>query len=271
MRGWCSFLFPARSRPGSGVTTAPIPTTPGNLLHLDVSWFHAQAQPVSVADSYGNEWTLIHSESSTDAGLRQYYAKDCLGGSGHTFTFTLNTNGYPTIAVTEINGLDPVAPKDQNSIDGEDGGVAPVLRQHHDDGRRRNPLRRWDGEPVGLEPVHHRLGLYAAIQSADDGAIRGPHHRDPDRVLDGDKRLSDDRRLANGQARGGGRQLQGHGGWRGRRHADPATFRHQAPSRHLTTWSWLPTTLWRCPRRSTTILARGAAVRCPRCGFREGT
>jgi hypothetical protein len=36
-------------------------------------------------------------------------------------------------------------------------------------------------------------------------------------------------------------------------------------------WSWLPPMLWCCPRCATTILPREAGVRCPRCGFEEGT
>lgn len=97
----------------ASVTTDAITTTSGNLLHANLSYF---GEFVSLTDSKGNTWETANAElhdPASGGNTRQLYAKNCLGGSGHTFTLTLSSGNFPTLSVTEISGVDAAAPLHQ--------------------------------------------------------------------------------------------------------------------------------------------------------------
>ena len=99
-------------------------TTPGNLLVAAVAtWQGGHNTDVSattpITDTYGNVWTKVG-----DTGVSEpltsdhqfhalYYAKNCLGGANHRFTYTLTvSDSEPSIAVIEISNADTAAPLD---------------------------------------------------------------------------------------------------------------------------------------------------------------
>lgn len=97
----------------ASIVTDAITTTAGNLLHANLSHFGAFS---SFTDSKGNTWETANAEindPASGANARQLYAKNCLGGSGHTFTLTLSSGNFPTVSVTEVSGLDTTAPLHQ--------------------------------------------------------------------------------------------------------------------------------------------------------------
>lgn len=112
----------------TSVTTAPITTTSGNLLHVSISHYGTF---VSLTDSKGNTWATANAEQGNTIGTfsRQLYAKNCLGGASHTFTLTISSAQWPTLSVTEISGLDTSAPLHQAS-----GAVAPSPTTEHSSG-----------------------------------------------------------------------------------------------------------------------------------------
>jgi hypothetical protein len=112
----------------TSVTTAAITTTSGNLLHASLTHYGTF---VSFTDSKGNTWATANAEQGNGIGTnsRQLYAKNCVGGAGHTFTLTISSAQWPTLAVTEISGLDTSSPLHQAA-----GAVAPSPTTTHSSG-----------------------------------------------------------------------------------------------------------------------------------------
>jgi hypothetical protein len=104
----------------TSVTTTAIATTTGNLLILDLSYWHATAgdQFSSVTDSGSHAWTLgwgPQADAETPPGrIRQYLNAAITGSASHTFTLTLTSAGFPTIAAKEVSGH-AAAPLDQTA------------------------------------------------------------------------------------------------------------------------------------------------------------
>ncbi len=77
----------------ANVTTAPIDTTSGDLLYVmicraaSVVW-----SGTPLTDNYGNAWQLAWLDGNSHGvggSGAAYYAENCIGGTGHTFTLTL--------------------------------------------------------------------------------------------------------------------------------------------------------------------------------------
>lgn len=82
-------------------------TTAGDLVVASLGWYLGSF--TSIADTYGNTWTLIGAESALGGGssqfYRMYYSVLATGGASHGVTFTASGSGtYPTIAADVFTG-----------------------------------------------------------------------------------------------------------------------------------------------------------------------
>lgn len=99
---------------GISVTTGPVTTTPGSTVVLCGSW-QGGAPFVGFSDSKANTWVEILSELGANPTTRMYYAKNIVGGAGHTFTLTNTADSDPSIWMVEILGAQVAAPLDQKA------------------------------------------------------------------------------------------------------------------------------------------------------------
>lgn len=92
----------------TGAATATTPgmtTTPGNLLVVVVTSFGNHIGATPVTDSKGNAWTQAVGSTGSGTGFcAMYYAENCLGGAGHTATFTPTASDFTTCTMIEVSG-----------------------------------------------------------------------------------------------------------------------------------------------------------------------
>lgn len=100
-RNWVTELFH-----GTSVTTPSMTTVSGNLLVACIGAFTNTIGGTPITDNKSNTWTAaISSQGATEGWGAIYYAENCVGGSGHTFTFTPTASDFIRIAVIEITGV----------------------------------------------------------------------------------------------------------------------------------------------------------------------
>lgn len=104
----------------TSITTTGITTTSGNQVYIGTVVWQTGSTPADAAtpitDSKGNTWVKVG--SLTDAGgdrVSLWYCANIVGGSGHTFTYSVVAGAYETIAVMEFSGAATSSPLDQGS------------------------------------------------------------------------------------------------------------------------------------------------------------
>src|SRR5581483_1330884 len=89
------------------LTTPAITTTTGNFLAVGTSVLNNGNNPVP-SDSYTNLWTAHTSNPIVITGQNDkgysWWAKNIIGGSGHTFTITSSLTANSSIVVCEFSG-----------------------------------------------------------------------------------------------------------------------------------------------------------------------
>lgn len=93
----------------NGVTTGAIDTTGANLLVVNVAWYPAVTDPLTISDSKSNTWTALTQHGTGGAGAttmhqRLYYCFGGTVGSGHTFTGS-GTGTFPSAQVCAFSGV----------------------------------------------------------------------------------------------------------------------------------------------------------------------
>jgi hypothetical protein len=97
----------------NSVTTPAMTTTDGNLIIMDC--VYQTGNFVSSTDNGTHVWSNSIAEiSASPVNGRQQYTANITGRASHTFTLTLHTFGFPTLAAKEVTGqnatpLDKVA------------------------------------------------------------------------------------------------------------------------------------------------------------------
>ena len=83
---------------GNDVTTDAIDTTVALFLVLLLANF-ANPSTGTISDSKGNTWTALTNRAGGGYNGRLYYCIAPTVGSGHTFTYTITPNEFPTLCV----------------------------------------------------------------------------------------------------------------------------------------------------------------------------
>lgn len=90
----------------TSVTTAAIITRSGSLLVAIPMAFTNKVGTTPITDSKGNTWVAaIAQQGNTQGWGAIFYCENCVGGSGHTFTFTPTASDFIVLAVVEITGM----------------------------------------------------------------------------------------------------------------------------------------------------------------------
>lgn len=86
------------------ITTAAITTTTGSSLIGGVAVFNKTVSGTQISDSKANTWqSAFFQNIGSHIGL--YYVLSCIGGAGHTFTFTPTASDFSAIGVFEVSGI----------------------------------------------------------------------------------------------------------------------------------------------------------------------
>lgn len=101
---------------GTAITTGAVTTSNGSLL-VASAVTDDTTKTITVSDSKTNAWLLRKGQNTPvgTARVEQWSTHNITGGSGHTFTNTLSSAGFPCIAVSEFTGADIVYPFDQTT------------------------------------------------------------------------------------------------------------------------------------------------------------
>lgn len=105
-------------------TTAPFDSSGGDLIVVCVS--SHDGVTLTPSDSFSNTWISGAGPTNTSRGFnlrtQVWYAKSPTVGFGHTFTLNLSTAQPLVISVLVVRGSDTLAPIDEISNIGDDGG-----------------------------------------------------------------------------------------------------------------------------------------------------
>jgi len=91
----------AQSGSAASITTAAMTTTSGNFLAGGCCDFTQTITGTRISDSKSNTWQT----GRIQGRIATYYAENCIGGSGHTFTFTPVASDFLAIGIYEISGI----------------------------------------------------------------------------------------------------------------------------------------------------------------------
>jgi len=103
---------------GNTAVTSAINTTGATLLVVGVSMLPATT--TTVTDSKSNTWVLTNN-ASNGVKTAQFYATSVSVGTGHTFTATNTTPGFPAIFVAAFATTNTSAPLDQHTANSPNG------------------------------------------------------------------------------------------------------------------------------------------------------
>lgn len=116
-------------------TTSAINTTGASLIVVAVS-DNILASTPSLVDNAGNTWTLVRTQTDTTKNrLKVYICAAPITSVTHTFTYSVTTNGYPTVMVLALAGTRTSGVLDQqngNTVAGattsaSPGSITPTL------------------------------------------------------------------------------------------------------------------------------------------------
>lgn len=90
---------------GTSLTTSGLTTTAGNLLVVCITLFSGNIGAAPITDNKSNTWVQAVAKTGTSSGFAaMFYAQNCLGGAGHTFTLTTTSSDFSAMVVYEIEG-----------------------------------------------------------------------------------------------------------------------------------------------------------------------
>lgn len=112
----------------ANITTGNLTTTTGNLFVVNGCYHTLGGNFVSLTDSKSNTYTTAIGEltSASEAGLRarQSYKENGTGGATHNWTLTIDTAGYPTMAVAEISDVKTTGSLDRTASKSDNTGTS---------------------------------------------------------------------------------------------------------------------------------------------------
>lgn len=102
----------ASSSDSNGFATSPIDTTGADLIVIATAFNHGTS--ISIADSNGNTWSALATQTSAGSAGTLYYTRATAVGAGHTFSVT-GAATFPALAVAAFAGSKATSPLDQNT------------------------------------------------------------------------------------------------------------------------------------------------------------
>lgn len=110
------------TNPVASLTSGNLNTTSGNLLVAIPVVFGTNIGASPITDNKSNTWLTAVAAFGTGPAMGCFYAKNCIGGSGHNITFTPSpSSDYAALVFVEIQQADQSSPLGNSSTNSSTG------------------------------------------------------------------------------------------------------------------------------------------------------